>query len=655
MERKRYAMQRETVRHGDDTHYYQLHIFRFTDPAHIRRPACCLESAAFHRDAWHNFVLSPSISKSFLLCLLLGITTSARGQSMGAPASDDLSGSDFHGAPPAPPRPVWTPPPKREHPGRDDIGVLETDFDLSDDRKNVALLSTRESAVAFGKDGTAHTIAWGTGTHIGSATVLMTLFGQKSGCEEDFDARTGGFSADGELAWMTMAGKDGGQNEWLEGAESFLFHHYVQIVETRTCRKLASVRIDGAVMGVAVSATPHRIAVITAPRPQQMSDDYNALAQWLERDARVDVFDFSGKRQASLTSRPFADAVPVDVRFVAVDGSLRVAHGGARALSYWKALDDSIVRRGPGMFEDATVHGFTLHDANAWSRPPRKVDLTADPRTTSARNARLLDALLPGLPRTMARSDIREFALREASANVGPLVAVQGNALWDVAPHGVDRKITALPMDVHFVAASPDGNRMVIDDRSGSTPMLFERETGRWFDVQVIEPLAANEEWLLSNDPKWLYRRKSASGINVYSRYGITPVLDAKDRWDGRYVYENAAADGRQPIITHVRLDIYRDGSCGLTQEGSWIDLGIICSRSESRDGKAVSVRFERYVNGSTLNAEGIAVYAPQEILLSLEKARDGRHETTWGKAFLPPWAGRTGRYLEKLEISPSP
>jgi len=62
-----------------------------------------------------------------------------------------------------------------------------------------------------------------------------------------------------------------------------------------------------------------------------------------------------------------------------------------------------------------------------------------------------------------------------------------------------------------------------------------------------------------------------------------------------------------------------------------------------------------RSIGWSDRNAKGIAVHAPQELLLSLEKTRRGRHETTWGKKFFPPWAGRKGRYLERAETSPSP
>jgi hypothetical protein len=264
--------------------------------------------------------------------------------------------------------------------------------------------------------------------------------------------------------------------------------------------------------------------------------DYASTRQWLTERARIDVFDFSGKQLATSPYRPTPDAIPIDLQFVSHDSSLLVAYGEVDSLAFWDVL-------GPKTFVTQLVEGrgvglppmnFALFDANAPARRPRDFGLHNKKGTTSRTEERRLRLWKTAM-----------FVFAQPRSQNGHLIANEEGALWDVGSEGASRKISDLPIPASFVVVSPDGNRVLIDDRSGSTPMLFERETGRWFDVQGIEPLATNEEWMLSNDPRRLYRRKDALGTHLYSRYGIAPVLDAQDRWDGSYIYENATSDGK--------------------------------------------------------------------------------------------------------------
>lgn len=105
--------------------------------------------------------------------------------------------------------------------------------------------------------------------------------------------------------------------------------------------------------------------------------------------------------------------------------------------------------------------------------------------------------------------------------------------------------------------------------------------------------------------------------------------------WAGgyTYTYEGGRTAGGSPITVAYRLGIAADPkgkACRLDIQGFQSNQTLLCRLGGSDTD--VTVRFESYGDGSTLNAYGVKQYEVGEGLLTLRRAGDGRILTEWLK-----------------------
>lgn len=117
------------------------------------------------------------------------------------------------------------------------------------------------------------------------------------------------------------------------------------------------------------------------------------------------------------------------------------------------------------------------------------------------------------------------------------------------------------------------------------------------------------------------------------------------EQWNGVYKYtailgENAADD---KVIIEYEL-VLNEADCKLTVQGYQTNETLLCTIE--KDGVNLTIRFKSYVDGSTENIYGVAVYTPHSILFQLTSTPDTL-VTIWG-TLTPDDNYSSGKYFTK-------
>ncbi|QBR00136.1 DUF5991 domain-containing protein [Paraburkholderia pallida] len=118
--------------------------------------------------------------------------------------------------------------------------------------------------------------------------------------------------------------------------------------------------------------------------------------------------------------------------------------------------------------------------------------------------------------------------------------------------------------------------------------------------------------------------------------------------WSGNYEFTDTFWDGTQSVITEIKLKINTNGECTLSREGFQQDEHIICFAQENKLSSSIDILFISYLNGSTTNEYGVAVYEHETRLFSLKITKGNKVMTIWSNSYRPPKTTMSGYFLKK-------
>ncbi|WP_156882710.1 DUF5991 domain-containing protein [Pseudomonas sp. CF161] len=119
--------------------------------------------------------------------------------------------------------------------------------------------------------------------------------------------------------------------------------------------------------------------------------------------------------------------------------------------------------------------------------------------------------------------------------------------------------------------------------------------------------------------------------------------------WRGEYLYKESFYDGKQSVITEIKLSISNDGNCRITWNGFQTNKDIICTASIGERKNEINIDFFRFSSGTVENEYGINQYSENERLVTL-KNEHHQIRAVWGVGFNPFSTDNKKPYFIKLQ-----